>query len=601
MTFEAVRHLLTLVGCGHLSVDAMAQLAQSIMVSLAPSDTNLRDLARMVGHNGERQLHRWTRRQWWGSLLPPLYAFPMKKPRVMRQDHYALLPHEVFAHVYSQAHDLFMVLFGSREVLASWWAAAATSDTLGQLPPEAERSHTVPIGMHGDDAGVHSVKKVLVVTWGSLAGPRATLDSRILFSMIRDGELKADGVAEAGEEVDEDAAEAPAYIHDPENTLAAFYRVLVWSCNALSAGIHPSCDENGRAFGPGHHPERAAKAGTLLAGGFRCRWMEMRGDWKFLREALLLRQHYGSNSVCHWCAAEKAVGPNVFTDYRQVAPLRATRLSSAAWITRARASPPVSPLLDIVGFDHRRVRFDPMHTLDLGVYQVAVPSALVELCTRGGHFDGANVSARLAAATASYRAWVRRTRVPDKATPFSKAWISAAAGQYPSISQQQAKAGALRSLIYWMHEVCVAAATVEPCTHTEVRAAMFECFVGADKVMRRSDRWMSRATGRAVADHIERALLCYNALSCEAAAAGELRWPVLPKHHALTHIGFDHGGANPRASHCYGDEDMVGRMKRTYSACHGSTAPLRGLQRYSMLTSLRWQHLIGVERSRPRA
>ena len=39
---------------------------------------------------------------------------------------------------------------------------------------------------------------------------------------------------------------------------------------------------------------------------------------------------------------------------------------------------------------------------------------------------------------------------------------------------------------------------------------------------------------------------------------------------------------------CYTDEDMVGRMKKLYNACHARTAPMRAMQRYSMLQALRW-------------
>ena len=87
---------------------------------------------------------------------------------------------------------------------------------------------------------------------------------------------------------------------------------------------------------------------------------------------------------------------------------------------------------------------------------------------------------------------------------------------------------------------------------------------------------------------MERALKLYNALAAEAVKCGRALWRLRPKLHACTHIGFDHGGTNPRWVHCYADEDMVGRMKRLYKKCHGATAPWRALQRYMIMVGLRW-------------
>ena len=87
----------------------------------------------------------------------------------------------------------------------------------------------------------------------------------------------------------------------------------------------------------------------------------------------------------------------------------------------------------------------------------------------------------------------------------------------------------------------------------------------------------------------EDALLASNALAASSIEAGRPLWKLLPKHHALTHIAYDNGGVNPRWVSCYPDEDMVGRMKRIYQRCHGSTAPERSLSRYVILLGMRWQ------------
>ena len=100
----------------------------------------------------------------------------------------------------------------------------------------------IPIGLHGDDAGAHGQEQVFTFTWGSLAAALPTLDSRIIFTM-----MKVSSMA--------------------ESTMPSLLAVLSWSLAALSSGFFPRVDHMGRAFGPDHHPKRAALAGKSLAGG----------------------------------------------------------------------------------------------------------------------------------------------------------------------------------------------------------------------------------------------------------------------------------------------------------------------------------------------
>ena len=85
---------------------------------------------------------------------------------------------------------------------------------------------------------------------------------------------------------------------------------------------------------------------------------------------------------------------------------------------------------------------------------------------------------------------------------------------------------------------------------------------------------------------METALVSYNALAVESSVLGTTAYKVVPKFHAATHV-YD-SRTNPRAVHCYADEDMVGRLKQIFNSCHGLTAPRRSLQRYCMLLGLRW-------------
>ena len=103
-------------------------------------------------------------------------------------------------------------------------------------------------------------------------------------------------------------------------------------------------------------------------------------------------------------------------------------------------------------------------------------------------------------------------------------------------------------------------------------------------------RFLPAPAREELAKSMESALLCMNALSSEALSAKEYRWHIVPKCHMATHLAFDFAatGVNPRRVTCYADEDMVGRVKKIVERCHGSTAPVTSLHRYSILVGTRW-------------
>ena len=94
------------------------------------------------------------------------------------------------------------------------------------------------------------------------------------------------------------------------------------------------------------------------------------------------------------------------------------------------------------------------------------------------------------------------------------------------------------------------------------------------------------------------ALLCANYLCNEAAGNGKSLWHITPKFHMAIHLAYDFAaeGVNPRRVTCYADEDMVGRMKKIVSKCHGKSAGKTCLDRYTILVGTRWWTRLAVLR-----
>ncbi len=122
-----------------------------------------------------------------------------------------------------------------------------------------------------------------------------------------------------------------------------------------------------------------------------------------------------------------------------------------------------------------------------------------------------------------------------------------------------------------------------------------------DETYTRQPRFLTAAQAQQAATHCSEAMQALAELT-RLLPAGPFR--LTPKCHALLHLTWDSALQNPRQMHCYQDEDFIGLMKRTYTARHGATAPLRTVQRYCLGTSVqlavREQLLLGVRAAKAR-
>ena len=178
----------------------------------------------------ERSVHNWANKQSWIDFLPDPFDFTIhiwdlggNREGVFAQEagpiealHSCMLPHETIHSLFKHAADVFAHFLGDTDALEAFWQVAATADdewyrehpvlTSG-APPEV----CIPIGLHGDDAGVHGDEQVLVITWNAVTYALATMDSRLVFTMLK-----------------------VATIHPC--TMKRVYEVLKWSFDALAKG-----------------------------------------------------------------------------------------------------------------------------------------------------------------------------------------------------------------------------------------------------------------------------------------------------------------------------------------------------------------------------
>ena len=224
-----------------------------------------------------------------------------------------------------------------------------------------------------------------------------------------------------------------------------------------------------------------------------------------------------------------------------------------------------------------------MHTLDLGVYQIIVACCIEEL-VQEGVWPGATLQEMYYAAHADYKIWCRAQGV-EPCPRFDRARLYPQ-GELPAFSQQSAKANMTKHLTFWVRSVLIRPGVSDGSDHKMLRFTMFDQWNEFETICARNDRFLPQADIDAIGQCVENALLCHNALASEPNSL----YHVIPKLHMCTHMAYDMcaSGVNPRRVSNYSDEDMVGKVKRIMSSCHGRTAGSACMLRYCILAGIRW-------------
>ena len=303
------------------------------------------------------------------------------------------------------------------------------------VKPLLEQGETVvPVRLYGDEAEDHKGKSSLILTWSCACCHASTLLSRFLITMLPMCDLVA------------------------EITLNVLYEHVCWSMQVLMHGKWPHVDPYGKAWPSGSF--RARLAGTPLdpLHAARAALGEFMGDWKFLKEALHLVQHYGTRLCCHECkAVHHGPGPS-FADFRADPDWAATSYTHADYISDAGSEVP--PLARIPGFHIRMVKPDFMHVLHLGILLWAIGSCLVTLLENGffGNFPGnrnQRFRLQLQEAFVRFKKYCRDRSIVHSQSCFTVGMLSCdKASSWPEF---KGKAANSRHVTQWLYnEMCKA-------------------------------------------------------------------------------------------------------------------------------------------------
>ena len=227
--------LLSLSAEGNLSLGRLRKLCSSIAKCCDGVPQHVREigkLSQIQPSHTERDLHRWAKRQHWRHLLPEPYTFklPVTHDGGITETytkHDVLLPHEFVSSLSTMPKMFRRLLYGSRANLENFWmqsdGAWRQSHPVWEVNNDPCRA--IPIGIFGDDSGVFTSDKFLVLFWGSVALTHLlSVDSRLLFGAVQ------------------------YKIAIANRTVEELYKVLTWSLQWLAIGEHPDRDHNGCFF-----------------------------------------------------------------------------------------------------------------------------------------------------------------------------------------------------------------------------------------------------------------------------------------------------------------------------------------------------------------
>ena len=209
---------------GHLSPQLVQQIA-----SKACSDMNkhppkpLQDLAKLGGGWSSNMSKALIALQKPKLCQPYSIHLPYKSGQKIQS---VLLPHELFASIYSNYKDTFeSVLVGSPGHLEEFWKTNRFHPGMCMHPALGDTAKQIPIGLHGDGVPIVGKGKIWcksswVYSWSSLLSEAPTKDKQFYIGMVWDT------------------------LQGPE-TMDSFFKVIAWSFKFLQQGIWPTEDYQG--------------------------------------------------------------------------------------------------------------------------------------------------------------------------------------------------------------------------------------------------------------------------------------------------------------------------------------------------------------------
>lgn len=340
-----------------------------------------------------------------------------------------------------------------------------------------------------------------------------------------------------------------------EHTFDDILTVFSWSMQHLATGVYPSHRHDGLPFGS-KDSKRKKLSGKNI--GITAAIVEMRGDWKMLKEVFRL-PGWNSVSGCCWrCKATPADIRSCGSD----ATWRhdSERLSHWDLLLRIRQQGhSVSPIFSFPAFTSNCYLIDWLRAVDLGVAADFLGNLFFMLLSK---FPGANMKLRCSALFVELQGWYARNDVTSRLDNLTVSMIRQPK-KPPKLRAKAAEARALVPFALEMAETKLSSAVPQEQAAQLCAKHLAKCYDCLSS---------SQHSQQVMADSCRSFCLLYCRL--EARSENALFWRVKPKMHLMQELCERSNGSIPSMSWCYRDEDFGGTMSKLCRRRGGKNSPM---------------------------
>jgi len=383
-----------------------------------------------------------------------------------------------------------------------------------------------------------------------------------------------------------------ALMRDKEVKAAVMRRLadwVAWNMRILQEGCGPP-------HGYAHEPWPAGGScsrlvGERIMGDYSAAYMGFKGDGKARKEAHGFQQSYNATRVCDRCHAVQpfinvmrspALKRLIYTDMSAQAPWRATSISHDQHV----ASGNVSPWTCIPGYKHEMTFHDPMHVKPLGVDRNLTAGCIVDFLQRG---ELSNLDGGIALKTL----WIEfRKFCRDHGLSAPRGTLSMRVlGRTKTTDIPELHSSIKATVVKWL-VVFLAKKAGEMDTSTEYLKVRSTCLWSAAEFYYVTDRAgiILSPEERGRLQYVGSLFVMSFAALCKLTESRRLFAPR-PKIHYLDELVTQavNMGLNPACMANWGEEALLGKIKRLGRMCHGGTVLTTSMKRYFLMLAMRWE------------
>ena len=457
-----------------------------------------------------------------------------------------MFPFEFFASLYKEKQQFWQrSVRGPVGAASRYWSNLESTKFVANHPAlqGLDKSKLLPLGLHGDSGKFSHQEKLFVISWNSMLGEGTTKNTRYVITVIKNSMIGP-------------------------GTLEALAKIIGWSFNVCLTGLTPGVDESGKSLPGG--------GSSYFAEGWRAVLRSIRGDGEFFNQVFGVPHWKCLERMCWLCGAVGDTNHACrYTRADPHAPWRRHRVTHETYLAEC-ARLGVSPcawFLEVLGLRIECLMIDVLHCVDLGVFAHLVAKIFCEVLSL--NIWGTTQEANCLGLEAAMKAHYKKLKITNQFRGRLTIDRIKTSSDWPKLKGQGATVRSLGSFA-----LCLAREYLQ-----ERHVLLCQLMVRFYEVLDTERLYLSTAARREIAEIGQVFCRTYNILSAEAFDAQLKLWKSSPKLHMFLHLcEWQAQDSNPRASWCYADEDLVGKLILIVQSCHRKTLPIITL----------WKWLSGV-------